>query len=64
MKKAVKWTLIILGALLIFILAAAFIIPVVFKDDIKAAIDKELASSVNADVVFDAITQLSLLEIS
>ena len=35
------------------ILAAAFIIPIVFKDDIKSAIDKELAKSVNADVVFD-----------
>src|SRR5688572_18248019 len=53
MKKALKWTLIVLGGLLVLILAAAFIIPVVFKDDIKAAIDKELAKSVNADVVFD-----------
>ena len=53
MKNAVKWTSIILAGLLVCILAAAFIIPIVFKDDIKAAIDKELASSVNADVVFD-----------
>lgn len=53
MKKALKWTFIILGGLLLLILAAAFIIPVVFKDDIKAAIDKEIAKSVNADVVFD-----------
>jgi uncharacterized protein involved in outer membrane biogenesis len=53
MKKALKWTLIIVGGLLVLIVAAAFIIPVVFKDDIKAAIDKELAKSVNADVVFD-----------
>ncbi len=53
MKKALKWTFIIVGGLLILILAAAFIIPIVFKDDIKAAIDKELAKSVNADVVFD-----------
>ena len=53
MKKALKWTLIVLGGLLVLILAAAFIIPIVFKDDIKAAIDKELAKSVNADVVFD-----------
>lgn len=53
MKKALKWTFIVLGGLLLLILAAAFIIPVVFKDDIKAAIDKELARSVNADVVFD-----------
>jgi hypothetical protein len=53
MKKALKWTLIIFGGLIILLLAAAMILPAVFKDDIKAAIDKELAKSVNADVVFD-----------
>jgi len=50
MKKA----LIIVGLVFAVLLAAAFILPIVFKDDIKAAIDKELAKSVNADVVFDA----------
>ncbi len=50
MKKA----LIIVGLVLVVLLAAAFILPIVFKDDIKAAIDKEIAKSVNADVVFDA----------
>ena len=54
MKKALKWTFIVLGGLLLLVLAAAIIVPVVFKDDIKAAVDKELAKSVNADVVFDA----------
>lgn len=54
MNKTLKWTLYILGGLLVLILAAAFILPIVFKDDIKAAIDKEIAKSVNADVVFDA----------
>lgn len=49
-----KKILIILGIVFVVLLAAAFILPVVFKDDIKAAIDKELAKSVNADVVFDA----------
>lgn len=49
-----KKILIGLGALLVILLAAAFILPVIFKDDIKAAIDAELAKSVNADVVFDA----------
>lgn len=53
MKKALKWILIIIGGLLVVIIAAALIIPTVFKDDIKAAIDKELAASVNADVRFD-----------
>lgn len=49
-----KKILIILGIVFVVLLVAAFILPVVFKDDIKAAIDKELAKSVNADVVFDA----------
>jgi uncharacterized protein involved in outer membrane biogenesis len=54
MKKALKWTLIILGSLVVLILAAAIIVPIVFKDDIKAAIDKEIAKSVNADVHFES----------
>lgn len=49
----VKKILIVLSVVLIVLLAAALILPVVFKDDIKAAIDKELAKSINADVVFD-----------
>jgi hypothetical protein len=53
MKKIVKASLIVIGSLLVLIIAAAIIIPIVFKDDIKAAIDKELAASVNAEVVFD-----------
>ncbi|MDH4089922.1 MAG: AsmA family protein [Cyclobacteriaceae bacterium] len=53
MKKALKWIFLVLGGLLILILAAAFVIPMIFKDDIKSAIDRELAKSVNADVVFD-----------
>ncbi len=50
MKKA----LIIVGLILIVLLAAAFILPIIFKEDIKTAIDKEIAKSVNAEVVFDA----------
>lgn len=50
MKKA----LIIIGVIFVVLLGAAFILPIVFKDDIKAAIDKELAKSVNADVVYEA----------
>lgn len=53
MKKALKWTLIILGSLIVLIIAAAAILPAVFKDDIKAAINDQLAKSVNADVVFE-----------
>ncbi len=53
MKKALKWTLIIVGGLIVLLLAAAFIIPIVFKDDIVAAINKQINKSVNADVVYD-----------
>lgn len=53
MKKALKWTLIILGGLIVLIIAAAALVPVIFKDDIKAAISEQVAKSVNADVVFD-----------
>lgn len=50
MKKA----LLIIGGILLLVLAAAFIIPIVFKDDIKAKIDQQIAQSVNANVYFDA----------
>ncbi len=53
MNKALKWILIVFGSVVVLFLAAALIIPIAFKDDIKAAIDKELAKSVNADVHFD-----------
>lgn len=49
----VKKVFIGLGILLFVLVASALILPVVFKDDIKSAIDKEIAKSVNADVVFD-----------
>lgn len=51
--KIVKWVLIVFGSLVVLFVAAAIIVPIVFKDDIKAAIDKEIAKSVNADVIFD-----------
>ncbi|MFM7856542.1 MAG: AsmA family protein, partial [Flammeovirgaceae bacterium] len=48
-----KKVLIGIGIFLIVFLAAAFILPVVFKDDIKKAIDEQLKKSINADVIFD-----------
>lgn len=51
--KIIKRLLIGLGILLILFVATAIIVPIVFKDDIKAAIDKEIANSVNADVIFN-----------
>ncbi|QHT69519.1 AsmA family protein [Rhodocytophaga rosea] len=50
MKKAI---LIILG-IFVVLLGAAFILPVVYKDEIKAKIDKEIAKKVDANVYFDA----------
>jgi uncharacterized protein involved in outer membrane biogenesis len=51
--KVVKKILIGFGIFILVLVAAAIVVPIVFKDDIKAAIDKEIAKSVNADVVFD-----------
>ncbi|MFZ1807362.1 MAG: AsmA-like C-terminal region-containing protein [Cyclobacteriaceae bacterium] len=48
-----KKVLIGFGVILILFVATAIIVPILFKDDIKAAIDKEIANSVNADVIFD-----------
>jgi uncharacterized protein involved in outer membrane biogenesis len=53
MKKALKWFFIVFGGLLVIIVAAAVIVPIAFKDDIRAAIEKKAAESVNADIVFD-----------
>src|SRR5205085_3032830 len=53
MKKVLKWILIVIGSLLVLIIAAAAIVPALFKDDIKAAVNKAIAKSVNADVVYD-----------
>ncbi len=50
MKKLV----IVLGIILILILSAAFLVPVIFKGDIKVAVDKALSESVNADIIWDA----------
>lgn len=42
------------AGIIIILLAALAIVPIVFKDDIKAKIDSEIAKSVNAKVYFDA----------
>lgn len=51
--KIVKKLLVGLLIFIVVLVAAAIILPIVFKDDIKAAIDKAIAKNVNADVVFD-----------
>ena len=51
--KIVKRLLIGFGIAFVLIIVSAIVLPIIFKDDIKAAIDKEIAKSINADVVFD-----------
>ena len=50
MKKA----LIIISSILVIFFLAAILIPVIFKDDIQAAIDKQLDASLNAEVYYNA----------
>lgn len=49
-----KKVIIVIGALLVLFIAALAIIPIVFKDEIKAKIDAEIAKNINAKVYFDA----------
>src|SRR5882724_2432416 len=51
--KILKKVLIGFSALVGLIIIAAIVLPIVFKDKIKAMVDKEIAKSINADVVFD-----------
>jgi len=51
--KIFKRLLIGFGLVIVLIIGSLIILPIVFKDDIKTAIDKEIAKSINADVVFD-----------
>ncbi len=48
-----KKFLIILAGIVVIVLAAAFILPAVFKDDVKVAIDEAIAENINAHVYFD-----------
>ncbi len=49
----IKKVLIGLAILFVLLIATAIAIPFFFKDDIKKAIDKEIATAINADVLFD-----------
>ncbi|MFN3403886.1 MAG: AsmA-like C-terminal region-containing protein [Cytophagaceae bacterium] len=49
MKKGI---LIFLG-IIVFLIAALALIPFLFKDQIKAKIDAELAKSINAEIIYD-----------
>ncbi|WP_057937048.1 AsmA-like C-terminal region-containing protein [Algoriphagus resistens] len=54
-----KKTLIIILGVFLFLLAAAVAVPFIFKDKIAARIDREIAQSVNAKVIYD-IDKVSL----
>lgn len=60
MKKGLKITGIILAALILLIMASAFIIPVVFKDRIKEKVETGLNEMLSAKVAFGDY-RLSLL---
>ncbi len=53
MKKAFKWTGIVLGSLIVLILLTLFLAPIIFKDDIKLALDDALSENIDAEVVLD-----------
>ncbi|WPR74912.1 AsmA-like C-terminal region-containing protein [Algoriphagus sp. NG3] len=54
-----KKTLLIILGIIVFLFAAAIAVPFIFKDKIIARIDKEIAKTVNAKVIYD-IDDISL----
>lgn len=55
-----KKLLIVIGSIFALLLIAAIALPIIFKDDIKAAVDQAIAENVNADVYYDKFN-LSLI---
>lgn len=53
MKKWVKRLFFIFGGFFLLLILLSILIPIIFKKDIKAKIDEEIAKSVNAQVYFD-----------
>lgn len=53
MKKGIKIFGLTVGALFILIVAAALIIPFAFKDKIRAKLESQISSTVNAEVKFE-----------
>ncbi|MCX2744917.1 AsmA family protein [Mangrovivirga sp. M17] len=49
-----KKVLIILVSIIVILLIAAITLPIIFKDDIKKAVDDAIAENVDADVFYDA----------
>ena len=53
MPKLLKWLLIGLVSLLVLLLAAALVLPSLFKDDILDAVDAAIAENLNAQVYYN-----------
>ncbi|WP_299458451.1 AsmA family protein [uncultured Microscilla sp.] len=53
MKKWIKRLFFIFGGFFLVLILLGILIPIIFKKDIKAKIDEEIAKSVNAHVYFD-----------
>ncbi|MBS1682380.1 MAG: hypothetical protein JST48_11760 [Bacteroidetes bacterium] len=51
--KILKKIVVGLFIFIALLVASAFVLPIVFKDKIKAKVDEAIAQNVNADVVFD-----------
>ncbi len=60
MKRFFKWILISLGSLLLVSIAAAIILPQVYRDTIRVDLEKEIDLQVDADVTFSEV-ELRLL---
>ncbi|MBU0486657.1 MAG: AsmA family protein [Bacteroidetes bacterium] len=52
MKKVIKWTLRILGILILLVIIAAIVIPIFFKDEIIQTVKNETNKQLNAKVDF------------
>ena len=53
MKKTIKLTLKIIGTLIGLVVLAAVLIPIIYKDDIRQALDSELDKNLNATAFYD-----------
>src|SRR5260221_12723394 len=52
MKRFLKWALISLIALLVLVVAAAILLPRIYRDAIRVDLEKEIDQQVDADVTF------------
>ncbi|HAS39945.1 MAG TPA: hypothetical protein DCS93_05670 [Microscillaceae bacterium] len=53
LRKWIKRSIFIFGGFFLLLILIGILVPIIFKKDIKAKIDEEIAKSVNAHVYFD-----------